>query len=581
MRRFLLLACWTVCILPALASPRSLKDAKLVAADFLQQVDAYAGTTAEFTQVSPEEQSKIKGLSQAAPEYYILNAEDGKGYVVVSGDDRFRDVLGYSCTGTFDADNVPEGLAALLYTLGREMKAAKDYYDANGIVSVEKKDRALAASNPTTLPLLKTHWQQGYPFNKNVPVSYSGSYSAYHGKASVGCVALAMAQVMKYWKYPQNGQGGSYTNMNYTSATVNFSNQTYNWSNIIDDYGLYVDDNGEVRDKSYTTAQANEVAKLCYHLGVSVNMEWNEDGEGSSATIEDYIVGALATYFGYNPYASLQVRDVLGEERFAQIMIDDLAAGRPIIFSAVSAEGGGHCFVIDGYDASADMFHCNWGWQGQENDYYALSAMEPDSDFGNFQYNQTAVIGLQPESENFGYEPSIYAEDITLSETTVSKGSKAKMNVKNLYYSDAMFKGEVGITISKPDGSLVASEFHDADYELGYMYTFDIYSHTIPKSMSAGEYVMRISLRNSAGTLYPLHSYYGKVESWKVVVSSGSPSGTVSFYPLDPIATAVEGIIAAESTEEDSGEWYSITGVRLAAPQKGINIRNGKKYILR
>ena len=586
MKRVLILICLCLIAISALPSSRNLRDAKSIAAAFAKQTVGFVSCEDDdFIAVGTEGKRLLMGLSSSTSDYYILNISNGNGYVIVSGDDRFRDVIGYSTTGHFSTETAPTALTHLLSTLSAEMQAAKEYYDENGITTIESDCSKLTSGNSIS-PLIKTHWYQGYPFNSQVPVDYSGNPSMYHGKASVGCVALAMAQVMNYWKYPSRGQGGTYANTNYSQISVNFSEQTYNWNNIAKEYGNYRDDDGVVKTGQYTQSQADEVAKICYHIGVAVDMIWNVDGLGSSGTVEDYIPRALANQFGYNKYAKIRVRDVLGVEEFKKEIINDLSVGRPVIFNAISTSGGGHSFILDGYDASTDMFHANWGWQGTDNGYYAISVIKPaSSDMGNFVCNQDAVLGVQPTEEDFGFQPSLYGCKLTLDRTSISKGENLKVLIDTLYDYDFFFEGKIGFAVYDANGELKLDNIN-TQIEPGLFYINNaFYSPIFPRSMTAGTYTMRMVMKDTDGTIYPLHAKYGNTESWTVTVSSSTPSGVVTFVADPPVATGIENveITSADTQQKSAGDdaWYTLTGTRVAQPGKGVYIHNGKKYVFR
>ena len=586
MKRTFTLLCLCLITITALPSSRDLRDAQAIAAAFVKQTAGFVVCEDDdFIVVGTEGQSNVKGMSSPNADYYILNISNGSGYVIVSGDDRFRDVIGYSTTGQFSTESAPAALTHLLSTLSAEMQAAKDYYDENGITTVES-DRNLLTSASSIPPLIKTHWQQVYPFNAQVPVSYSGQYSSYHGRASVGCVALSIAQVMNYWKYPSQGQGGTYANINYDNVYVNFSEQTYNWDNIAKEYGSYWDDDGVMRNGEYTQSQADEIAKICYQIGVAVDMLWNVDGLGGSGTVEDYIPRALTNQFGYNKYAKHRFRDVLGVEEFQNEIINDLSAGRPVIFNAISTLNNGHSFILDGYDASTDMFHVNWGWRGQDNGYYAISVLTPTSTgMGNFVSNQNAVLGVQPTEMDFGFPPSLYYCKLALSQTSISKGENLKVLIDTLFDYDFFFEGKIGLAVYDSNGELKIDNINSS-VKAGLFYVNNsFYSPIFPRSMTAGTYTMRMVMRDSDGTIYPLPAKYGNTESWTVTVSSSTPQGTVTFVPDPPVATGIETveIASADSQQNPVGDdaWYTLTGNRVSQPEKGIYIRNGKKYVFR
>ncbi len=556
-----------------------------IAKAFVQQSEEFAAddVEVEFVVADTDGRKLTKSLKDGNnSDYFILNLSDDGGYVIVSGDDRFRDVLGYSNEGSFSFDTMPDGLAYMLSAYSREMDAAKGYWETN---DSEDSPLLLASAYPSVPPLVKTHWHQAYPFNAQVPIPYSGSYSTHHGKASVGCVALAMAQVMNYWKYPSEGSGGIYHNQCYDDIAVNFDEQTYDWNNVADEYGFYMDDDGMVKNATYTQTQADEVAKLCYHLGVAVDMAWNINGTGGSGAYEDGIVRALAVNFGYNSYAKLVYRNVEGVEKFSDMIARDIVDGRPVIFSANSDAGGGHSFIMDGYDSSACLFHVNWGWQGADNGYYAISVLQP-SNMGNFIEDQSAILGLQPTEEDFGYDPTVFFQQATLRATSVQKGNNTAVDMPYLYCHDATLPSpiQIGFVVCDNNGVPVADSFLGSLSPVLNYIELTIPTPVFPKSMTAGTYTMRVSMKDADGKVYPVHAYYGNVESWTITVSSSAPGGTVSFVPIDPIVTSVDNLLTDDGlrfTGSDSDTWYTLTGIPVSVPQKGMYIRGGKKYLFR
>lgn len=585
LKRFYLIISLLIGVMYAYADSRTLSDAMRIAKDFVQRSEGFGlgDANVEFT-IADDGQKRAKNLKDgSSSDYFILNLSDADGYVIVSGDDRFRDVLGYSNEGGFSFDAMPDGLAYLLSAYSREMDAAKEYWKTNPL-DIERS-RSSIESYPSVPPLVKTHWCQNYPFNAQVPIDYSGSYSTYHGKAAIGCVALSMAQVMNYWKYPSQGSGGIYRDKYYDDIAVNFDEQTYNWNNVAAEYGIYIDDDGIEREATYTQAQADEIAKICYHAGVAVNMIWNVDGTGGSGAYGSDIVRALAGSFGYNRYAKLVCRDVVGVDAFCDMITRDLVSGRPVIFSADSDAGGGHSFLMDGYDASAHLFHVNWGWQGDDNGYYAISVLKPSGNIGNFIENQSAVLGLQPTEEDFGYTPTVYFSQATLKETSIQKGNSVVVEIPNLYCQDALLPGpiQIGLVVYDNNGIPVTDIFHFNLSPVQNYITVSFSSPVFQKSMSAGTYTMQVSMKDADGNIFPSHAYYGKTESWTVTVSSSKPNGTVSFVPIDPIATEIDSPFAdAPSVSSDaSSVWYTLTGIPVSVPRKGTYIRGGKKYLFR
>ncbi len=236
------------------------------------------------------------------------------------------------------------------------------------------------ASSKVIRPLLGSiEWDQADPYNRLCP---SGT--------PVGCVATAMAQVMLYWKHPDQGTGTHTWKWNGTTHTVHFDSVTYNWDLMLPKYG---------RAAYASPEQEAEAAKLSYHCGVSIDMMWQSDGSG---TYTEHIPKALREHFDYNDRAAVVYRESYSFDDWNELLISELEAGRPIIFSANSDEAG-HAFVIDGIDKDG-LFHVNWGWDGWYNGYFDINILNPygagigatETEVG-FCMGQNAVIQVCPD----------------------------------------------------------------------------------------------------------------------------------------------------------------------------------------
>ena len=229
-------------------------------------------------------------------------------------------------------------------------------------------------------PLLgRIEWDQADPYNRLCPPG-----------TPVGCVATAMAQVMLFWKHPNQGTGSHTWTWEGTTHTVNFDSVTYSWDLMLPKYG---------RSAYATPEQEAEAAKLSYHCGVSIDMMWQSGGSG---TYTEHIPQALRDHFDYNERAATVYRESYSFDDWNELLISELEAGRPIIFSASSDEAG-HAFVIDGIDKDG-LFHVNWGWDGWYNGYFDISILNPygagigatETEVG-FCMGQNAVIQVCPD----------------------------------------------------------------------------------------------------------------------------------------------------------------------------------------
>ena len=326
--------------------------------------------------------------------FYVFNAGEDDGYVIISGDDRTPDVLGYCDSGSFRADDMPENMKAWL----------EDY--AEQIRCLQQNSALKAAEVPThpAVPvLMKSTWNQDDPYNQKCPVFFDESK---YGRCVTGCVATAMAQVMYYHRYPERTTQTipGYTCMTDWKEKLGSSTPSYitvpsvpvtklDWSNMLDSYK-----GGE------SAAQQSAVATLMQAVGASLNMDYGlaEDG-GSSATPTD-MKAALITYFDYDKDMYFITRNVCTAEVWDKTMYYEMAASRPVLYGGQST-GGGHAFVLDGYDGQG-YYHVNWGWGGIDNGYYLLSILSPTLNSGigagtsGYNAYQTALIGIKPNKNS-------------------------------------------------------------------------------------------------------------------------------------------------------------------------------------
>lgn len=237
-------------------------------------------------------------------------------------------------------------------------------------------------------PLLKTTWGQNAPYNQYCPQRKNSSGDL--ESCPVGCVALALGQIMKYYNYPETGKGyKSYQPFGLSEAiSADFENTEYKWELMKDSYvrlGSY---------KTYTDEEADAVATLLFHAGVSVGTIYAISG--SSAFAYANIPRNMVENFRYSEEEIRYVsRSDYSKEEWMDLIFNELSNGRPIFYSGNSPESGGHAFVLDGYDATGKV-HINWGWCGSDNGYYDIDLLEGENNFCN---NQSMVIGIMPPSD--------------------------------------------------------------------------------------------------------------------------------------------------------------------------------------
>lgn len=310
---------------------------------------------------------------------YMFDRSAG-GYVILSADDVAEPMLGYADSGSFDAENMPPQMKWWLGEYAREIK----YAAANGYkapeVSAERDNR------PVIAQMMSTKWNQDAPYFNDTP-TINGTHTP------TGCVATAMAQVMKYWNYPQAATGRVSITLPtgaQGSATLNLARVKLDWDNMLDVY----------ESGKYNDAQATAVADLMKACGYASNMTYKMGGSG---TLARFGAQALVDNFFYNKNLQYCERDFYTTVEWEAMLYNELAAGRPVLYGG-SSSSVGHEFVCDGY-AGDGYFHFNWGWGGMSDGYFLLGALSPGSvgigggtGSDGFNTKQDMIIGVQPET---------------------------------------------------------------------------------------------------------------------------------------------------------------------------------------
>ena len=375
--------------------------------------------------------------------YYVFNNDAG-GFVIIAGDDAVAPVLGYTSTGAFDANNLPEGLKDLLKSYEQQIAALGKNYKAN---------TTSTRAEFTGEKLLNTaKWNQGAPFNKYTPNNYV-----------TGCVATAGAIVMKHHGYPAKGVGSHSYTWNGQNLTASFEHD-YDWANM------------PVRYTGDNDAAFDGVARLMSDLGIAVNMQYANGG--SASALED-LVTALKKYFGYSKYARhLKIED-LGAEAWNGRLRAEIDANRPVLYAASDANVGGHSFVIDGY--KDESFSVNWGWGGYCDGFYRVGALNPEVDGTpqGDQYNssQAAVFALQPSDgkevlSNLRFiKVDGYLETMNMNVTDVKAGKNLTLYLLPLQsYGENSYTGKIAIALKNAKGEIreVFAETGIKELEHGY-----------------------------------------------------------------------------------------------------------------
>lgn len=359
-------------------------------------------------QMPQKAKAKSRTATTASPSdaYYVFNNDAG-GFVIIAGDDAVTPVLGYTSTGSFDAENLPDGLKDLLKSYERQIAALGDNYVAN---------QTATRTAFTGEKLLNTaEWNQMAPFNKYTPNNYV-----------TGCVATAGAIVMKHHGYPAKGTGSHSYTWNGKTWTANFEHD-YDWASM------------PVKYDGTNDAAFDGVARLMSDLGVAVEMQYNKDGSGAYI---GNLVTALQKYYGYSKLSHLMAIEDVGAEAWNGRLREEIDANRPVLYAASDPAGGGHAFVIDGY--KDESFSVNWGWGGYCDGFYKIGALNPESvgkpTGDKYNVGQSAVFGMQPSDGTEKVSGMGFL-------TNVGELQMLNMNITDVK------KGQNGVIFSAPIGN--------------------------------------------------------------------------------------------------------------------------------
>ena len=405
-----------MCSIVLNAQPRNGEEALEVARQFLSQQIFSSTARAQSLDPKPLElvlvqpslvEKRIANRAALntghASGFYIVNDESCQRFVIVSGDSRQVDILGFSDRNTFDVDNVPCALEMLLSQYDEEFEQLQK----KGCYSPAQASRRAISVNP----LVTTAWDQGNNDSYWVGENVYNKFCPMDGsKRSVtGCVATAMAQILYTHKQPYSlaNKTVSYTTESHgIELNENMSSIPLNWGDMLNSY----------KNKTSSKAQRDAVGYLMYACGLAVHMDYLSSGSGAADNNVPY---ALKEYFGYNDNMVYCERDYYTKEEWEDIIQNELQAGRPILYGGVNPlNNAGHAFVIDGCDSNG-TYHINWGWGGKDNGYFVLSTLNADNYYVS---EQDMVIGISPSNVGTTTE-QFFAESFSMNSLSFKIGS--------------------------------------------------------------------------------------------------------------------------------------------------------------
>jgi hypothetical protein len=487
-------------------------DARKVGATFLsRQYNISISQNSSLELIYKESSKDI--LTSSVEEkifFYVFNL-DSTGFVIVSGDDNVSPILGYSNEGIFDPNNIPQNAKKWLeeyknqirFVIDNNIEADNEIKEKWEKLLNEKINSIMAKAS--VLPLMQTKWNQSPYYNALCP-----------SNSVTGCVATAMAQIMKYWNYPATGSGfHSYSHQTYGTLSANFGSTNYQWSSM----------------PNIVNSSNNAVATLMYQVGVSVDMQYSPQVSGAyviqnSPTPQACSEYALKTYFGYKSTLQGVERVNYNQTQWVNLLKTELDASRPILYAGFGS-GGGHCFVADGYDNN-DFIHFNWGWGGAYDGYFQINALNPSGTgtgggSGGYNTGHQAVIGIEPPSGNQTYNMALY-NYVTPSPSTIYYGQAFNVTTNISNNGSNPYNGDYSVAIFDASYNFIGYVQTLTGYTLqgGFAYTNNLtFSTTGMSAMLPGTYYAGVFYRPTGG-------------NWIQVANSGSYTNLVQMTVVNP-----------------------------------------------
>ncbi|MDR2972482.1 MAG: C10 family peptidase, partial [Bacteroidales bacterium] len=413
--------------------------------------------------------------NQNSVAYYVFNVGDRQGFIIISGDDVARPILGYTTQGAYAHENRPPNFAAWMnsvaqaiqYGVNANIAATAPIQEEWGAYMNRDENYFVRTRANVVEPLIKTAWSQSPYYNALCPTG-----------TPTGCVATAMAQIMKFYTYPAQGTGShSYLckfdfcdNYDYGTLTANFGTTTYDWS---------------LMPNSISAANA-QIATLMYHCGVSVDMMYCPGGSGAySINIGD----AITNHFGYDKALRYETREYFTDDQWIALLKEELDAGKPIYYAGESSSGGGHALICDGYD-DQDRFHFNWGWGGSSDGFYAIDLLA-------YHFDNEIYTGWKPEDGGSPvYQMYLFqGTDLTVTKTSVKPGETLQATAQFINAGWIDFPGgkySIGLFDDSDNLEAVIGTYSGTySMTVGTYYSPFTINCTVPTNIAPGNYTLK------------------------------------------------------------------------------------------
>lgn len=512
----------------------SSEDAFNAAHNFLDRISVINLKSSKLYNIKPVDLSpfinstktKSTKISQS---YYVYDINEGEGFIIMSGNNLAKPILGFSMHTSIDPNNLPDAFIELLGQYDNEIEIASQQNSRSELNEKQWEDllSGSVSSKSTYVysdipPLITTKWSQSPYYNKLCPENNEGQ------RAITGCVATSMAQVMKYHNFPAKGQSFyDYIANNFGQQSIIFANQTYKWSD------MPVNLNG-----SSTNAEIESVAKLMYNCGVSVSMNY---GVGASGSTMNRLANALRNYFSYNPDMKILHMYNYSASDWIDSIYTELQNGRPVLYAGFG-NSSGHAFIIDGYEYNdGDKFHINWGWGGLNDGYFELTALNPAAYPAGFNYYQHGIFGVEP-GNNYEEWNLILNQAIQFSSDTLYTNSPYSITFNAVNSGENDFTGDIAAFLFDKDSSMIQYSGFQWNKTIipGDSIGAGISFNNSYLNVPAGDYLLGIFYKNEFNNWVPFKG--GNFRNFKeiTVIESDSVSSfiladSIGLNPLTPV----------------------------------------------
>ena len=323
--------------------------------------------------------------------YYIVDLLP-KGFILVSANKNSIPIIGYSFKNNLNLHQLPPQLSSIMNSYKKNIddiifnqRLSNEYIE--NLWEKYTNSNLINRDFREVEPLITANWDQGGQWNDMCP-----------NETLVGCVAVAMGQVMYYWGNPSQGSGyTAYFHQSHGPISVNFEDYYYDFDSM--------------EDNNATPASQ----QLLYHAGVAVQMDYSHWGSGASVCWEGPSAqDGLINHFNFIDDTTCDTRINYNDEAWFNNLVEQLDNGWPMIFRGYGEnDGPGHAWNVDGYQ-EGNYIHCNWGWGGSSNGYFYFNNLNGGG--YNFIENQAVLKNIFPK----GIAEPIALFDYNLNDFTAS-----------------------------------------------------------------------------------------------------------------------------------------------------------------